>query len=204
MFCVHRWSFLPNETFDQVQRHYWNKLTSDFPDGTQCVHFCCDTYDCQPSLKSLEREAQSCRKPTKLFDVDGSVVTPAFRDFIIADHNKAALLRFLVDSWSRMAAYSTGLFLSGGFADPKKCVHVDQSSAKSVPELTSTHLEADLRMMLHVVYSAQKPGINRIVVHANDTDVLVLCGNYTSKYRQIIRELWIKCDSNAYIPVHDS
>ena len=58
-------------------------------------------------------------------------------------------------------------------------------------------------MMLHLVCSIQKLGINRILVHANDTDVLVLCVYYTNKCRHIRRRLRIKHDSNAYNTVHD-
>ena len=43
-----------------------------------------------------------------------------------------------------------------------------------VPELQSTQKEADTILILHVLHSVQHDGVKRVIVHANDTDVIVI------------------------------
>ena len=101
MYFVHRCTFLPNETFSDVQNRYFRKLIADLPDGTSSVHFCCDRYDHKPSLKCTERDHHKGDKVLRCYVIKGHLPAPCFRDFIVADDNKAALLAFLSESWSQ-------------------------------------------------------------------------------------------------------
>jgi len=56
MHVIHKWSFCPGETFQDVQRRYLRNVMIKVSQNTTSIHFCCDRYDHSPSLKSLERE----------------------------------------------------------------------------------------------------------------------------------------------------
>ena len=47
MHAIHRWSFRPGETFQDVERRYLMNVMADVP-CTSSVHFCCDRYDHTP------------------------------------------------------------------------------------------------------------------------------------------------------------
>ena len=40
--------------------------------------------------------------------------------------------------------------------------------------LESTQQEADTRVVLHSIYSVQNEDVERIIIHANDTDIVVI------------------------------
>ena len=180
MHVIHKWSFHPGETFQDVQRRYLRNIMINVPPNTSSIHICCDRYDHSPSLKSLERKRR--KKPTmkKLYDIQSHLQTPVFRDFVSADDNKAALMCFLSEKWSSTSQYSIPLYLSGGFTD-QTVTMVVTDEPKVAPELSSRYEEADMRIMKHAQYVADVLGAERIVVHANDTDVIVLCIYFCKK-----------------------
>ena len=138
------------------------------------------------------------------YDIKGHLPAPCFRDFIVADDNKAALLAFLSESWSQHPLHQDDghqFFISGGFQDERKTVVVSSLGVVSIPDLQSTQEEVDTRIILHVIYSAKVLGAKRIVVVANNTDIIVLCICYYSQPQ--IDELWIKTDENTYLPIHE-
>ena len=72
------------------------------------------------------------------------------------------------------------LYLGGGFTEETRSVVLENGSAKDVPPLESTQQEADTRIILHTLYSVKYEGVERVVVHATDTDVTILCLYYAS------------------------
>lgn len=74
------------------------------------------------------------------------------------------------------------LYLSGGFKDGDKTVVVTEESVQDVPPLRSNHEEADSQIILHAIYSAASLGASRIVVYANDTDVIVMYIYYANRF----------------------
>ena len=64
--------------------------------------------------------------------------------------------------------------LGGGFKEETKSVVLTEGSVTSVPALESTQQEADTRIILHTLYSVQNEGVDRVVTHANDTDVIAM------------------------------
>ena len=103
------------------------------------------------------------------YDIKGHLPAPCFRDFIVADDNKAALLAFLSESWSQHPLHQDDehqFFISGGFQDEVKTVVVSSLGVVSIPDLQSTQEEVDTRIILHVIYSAKVLGAKRIVVVA--------------------------------------
>lgn len=203
MHMVRKWSFLPNETFHDMQKRYKRNLKYDVPQDTDIVHFICDRYDHELSLKAIERQYRLASGHQKIFDVNANLVTPAFKDFVNQSQNKANLLKYLSESWSEPGSFGNmKLVLSGGFKEETSTFMVGHNHTSPVPELESNHEEADTRIILHVLYSFEVLHLERVVVHSNDTDVIVMCIYYASKCDSIT-ELWVRTDSNVYLPIHE-
>ncbi len=97
------------------------------------------------------------------------------------------------------------LCLSGGFQDVDKSVLLTNGSESAVEELESTHEEADTRLLLHTIYATEVERVKRVVIYANDTDVVVLCVYYykTKLQEMELKELWMRMQQDSYLPIHD-
>ena len=73
-----------------------------------------------------------------------------------------------------------------------------------VPALESTQQEADTRIILHTLYSVKNEGVDRVVIHANDTDIINLCLYYGATYLSDLPELWVRTAQNAYLPIYET
>ena len=71
-----------------------------------------------------------------------------------------------------------------------------------VAALESIQQEADTRVVLHSIYSVQNEDIERIIIHANDTDFVVICVYYAST---LLRDLPERDSSarDSYLPIHE-
>lgn len=67
----------------------------------------------------------------------------------------------------------------------------------------STHQEADTRVILHSVYSVQNEGVERVIIHANDTDVIITCVYYAATLLRDLPELWVRTARDSYLPIHE-
>ena len=68
--------------------------------------------------------------------------------------------------------------------------------------LESTQQEADTRVIVHTLYSVQNEGVERVVIHANDTDITT-CLYYGATHLHDLPELWVQRGQNAYLPIHE-
>ena len=95
--------------------------------------------------------------------------------------------------------------MSGGLRDFHKSVLLTYGSEVPVAELQSTHEEADTRLMLHAIYAIQVEGVKRVVIYANDTDIVVLRLYYfmTKLQEMGLEELWMKTHHESYLPIHE-
>ena len=83
--------------------------------------------------------------------------------------NKTEVVHFLV-SQRKKSEYTSGLGNKVFYVtEGSKCWKLTTGSTDNVPELESSHEEADTRMILQVKH-ANGP----VVIHADDTDVMVL------------------------------
>ena len=83
-----------------------------------------------------------------------------------------------------------------------KSICITPAGIINVPDLASCQEECDTRIVLHAIYSVQKLGVKRVVVHGNDTDIVVLLVYYASTLMSGI-ELWVRKSSDQWIPVHE-
>ena len=74
-----------------------------------------------------------------------------------------------------------------------------------MPELESSQEEADTRIILHSIHNVAQDDTEcvTVVVHANDTDVIVLCTYYESNSSLAdLKKLWVRTNYETYIPIH--
>ena len=64
--------------------------------------------------------------------------------------------------------------LGFGFKDETKSVLVTAGIVTDVAALESTQQEADMRVRLHSIHSVQKEDVERIIIHTNDPDTVVI------------------------------
>ena len=108
-------------------------------------------------------------------------------------------LNFLCERWCGEKQ------LSCGFKDETKSVLVTAGIVTDVAALESTQQEADPRVILHSIHSVQKEDVERIIIHTNDTDTVVIsCVYYASTMLRDLSELsmWVRTARCSYLPIH--
>ena len=177
LFC--RWSFHKDEPFGAVVRHYMNNLLTDIPTGTETIHFCCDRYT-SLSVKYVEQQHRYARsRPARQFEISEHYTVHDPQQFFSLSPNNAGLLNFLCETLCdeeqlQPTISSTRLYLGGGFKDETKSVLVTAGTVTQVADLESTQQEADTRVILHAIYSVQNEDVERIIINANDTGIVVI------------------------------
>ena len=88
---------------------------------------------------------------------------------------------------------STRLYLGGGFQEETQSVLINtDGSVTDIAELESTQQEADTRVILHSMYSVHNEGVDRVVIYANDTDIIVSCVYYAATLLKELPEMWVR------------
>ena len=64
---------------------------------------------------------------------------------------------------------------------------------------------ADKRVILRSIYSVHNKYVERIIIHANDTDIVEICVYYGSTLRRDLPELWVRTShaQDRYLQIHD-
>lgn len=57
------------------------------------------------------------------------------------------------------------------------------------------------RMILHTLHIVQNDGVERVVIHANDTDITNMCPHYGAIHQRNLPELLVKKAQNTYLPM---
>ena len=73
----------------------------------------------------------------------------------------------------------------------------------NMSDLEATQQEADTRVILHTIYSVKNKDVDRIIIHANDTDVIVMCVYYACTLLSNLSELWVRTAPDNYLPIHE-
>ena len=140
-----------------------------------------DRYDQEQSVKQNERLRRGLETGAT-YIIKGSRTVPNYRKFLQNPDNKAALAAFVSDY-----VLSTGtavldeeqcIVLAGGFKNASSVKMTTRAGVSNLPNLFSSHEEADTRMLLHAVHLSST--CERITVRCDDTDVLVLLLYYVS------------------------
>src|SRR6218665_2155697 len=119
-------------------------------------------------------------------------------EILVASGNKVQFINFVKENWMehdnlRRLGNKT-VYITNGHL----CCKVTSSAVEDVPDLTSSHEEADTRLMLHIKHAASN-GMLRIVVAADDTDVLVLL---IACSKSVSAEVYMKSGHGGKSKVH--
>ena len=79
---------------------------------------------------------------------------------------------------------------------------ITEGSAIDIAALEFTQQEADKRVMLHIIYSVQNDGVDRVVIHGNDTDIIVICLCDAACILEYFPELWVKTAAEIYLHIY--
>ena len=120
-----------------------------------------DNYETPHLLKNSTRVDRGSGT-TVNFDLDSELPSNFKTDFFFCSTNKARLYRLMSDYFATLTEDSdTEFFITQG------------SSEVSGRLPHSTHLEADFRLICHVIHAVDS-GVNQTIVRGNDTDILVI------------------------------
>ena len=161
-----------------------------------------DRYE-QQSIKSSARSKRSgtgSRPIRHIIDSRDVPMVVSWKQFIDLPENKANLAQFLSEQLMLRSKTLPGyeVVVSGGFLDTKS---VQTSAPRDVSSLSSTHEEADTRIILHAAEAFQQ-GFERTVVVCRDTDVLLLLIHFA---HELGEEVWFKAGTakdRRFIQVH--
>ena len=175
------------------------------------VHFVCDTYSEQPSIKDLEHVARE----STVTDIEYLISGPEqkrskdFQSQLKSPRFKRALLHFPAEEWKKQdhAKRIAGHKLYLGLED-KAWLYTargDKVIRQDITELSCSHEEADTRMVWHVKYISDMQGKGNVVIRCDDTDVLVIFLAHVLKFAV---HVWLDVGHNnknnrRYIDVSD-
>jgi len=171
-----------------------------------------DTY-LEGSVKDSERLRRLDETPIEINNLQSATLLPVkMSSFWGSSSNKTKLqteLRQVMKDRAGDILPQGNIVLSATGIEGRIQMQPSQSvSGNTVHEVADLNIdaeEADVRIMIHVLHCARS-GIKRVVVLANDTDILVLLLYHWHTFQTHgLLELWMRGgsgDTTRYIPVH--
>ena len=122
------------------------------------------------SIKNAERaKRSSCPEGVRYKNILPAYPIKSWKKFMSIQTNKTEVVHFLMSQWKR-SEYTSRLGNKVLYVtESSKCWKLTTGTTDNVPELESSHEEADTRMILHAKHTNCP-----VVIHADDTDVIVL------------------------------
>lgn len=154
------------------------------------------TVDPALSQLSRNRDTPDQNQPKYMKSVSSTQLLIQMSFFAVSA-NKANLLIFLCKKWCENEQLEpdlgpTHLYLGGGFKEETKSMVLTEGSVMDVSALESTQQEDTTRIILHILYSVQNEGVDRVVIHANDIDIIIMCLYYGATHLSDLPELWVR------------
>ena len=208
MYLIRRYPVSKLKTFDDLFRTAtYSVLHAPCTEEIGIVY---DSY-LEDSIQECERirRRNSC-EPLEFANMKTTTPIPVQMDrFWACGSNTEALQEI---SWDFFKSFSRNsccrIVLSGYVTDSegiKPCIELYQGDIQIYPDLDSTIEEADSRIIPQVQKAIMR-GVKRVIVHSNDTDVLVYLLYYMHYFMKLgVEELWIKYgtrEGEICIPIH--
>ena len=114
-------------------------------------------YDVLQSIKHQERVRRglSLESTTASHVITGNRIVPNYRTFLKSSGNKAALSAFVcnyvLEKGPEILLEHQCIVLAGGFQDGQYAVKISKKRVANMEEMSSSHEEADTRMVLHAI-----------------------------------------------------
>lgn len=176
------------------------------PEMCNCVNIIGDQYDFDDShtLKGHEQQRRNQTDQARQFSPSKSLEIPDWNLLMKNPRNKGNLQNFIGTSLCESPeAIPDGVtIILGGMMENKGHTLSITSASSSVLDLPcEEHEEADTRIIAHLAYCVEYLDHHRAVVHATDTDIIMLC-IYHFCCLNTLQELWIQ-RQNQYLPIHE-
>ena len=142
------------------------------------IHFITDTYK-HNSIKNSERLRRGSSDVNSCVLRGPATKVTNWKLFLSNDENKTSLINFLQNEWEKDHYSSKLENKEVYFVNEERCVVITRendgtTNSRPVPDLFSSHEEADTRIIFHCVYASKQTNTRRIVVRSQDTDVFLL------------------------------
>ena len=159
------------------------KILNDSALGVSDVAVVFDRYDKEDSIKAMERNRRGGGEILSSHIISGTRTVPNYKQFLKSSGNKASIAAFISiyveeKAKSRLPSRKS-IILSGGYKDGQMAKHITQNDIVELNHLFSTQEEAGTRVILPAVDF--RDAASRIIIRADDTDILVLLLFYSAK-----------------------
>lgn len=159
-------------TFGEVAMDLFSMILHEGSES-QRIDVVFDRYQ-EISIKNSERQMRGSDTGIKVSNITAAQIIRQWRHFLKLMSNKTNLISFLVTQW-KTPEYSARLKNKILFVTcAEKCYKITNDSTQEIHELSSTHEEADGRLLLHAHHAA-KEGYKAVLISSVDTDVFILC-----------------------------
>ena len=213
MSVVRSINFKRFNVFGEVLNAIWKNIKAVCQ--AKEIHFIYDSY-LQYSIKDVERSHRKGRidgSGVRLNEISFNIPIPSQMDtFWIESSNKVTLQDFSRQYFKEKYKESVEIILSGVLSGE------DVLNAECIPAISilsdgqevdiglSLYVEeADMRIIPHMMSSIRK-GNKRIIVLANDTDVVIMILRYVDKFiEEGACEIWIRIghqEKQRFLPIH--
>ena len=149
----------------------WNYVTNIGPNNCR-IDIVCDNYSDKNLLKERTRSSRGSGSEIN-FSLESPFPKDFVKDFMKNIKNKEKFYDLLISFLHEKSLLSDRKYI---LTNRRKVI----SNHNSVMEDCS-HLEADYRIVLHIV-SAILEGLKKVVVRSNDTDVLIILIQYYNNF----------------------
>ena len=136
------------------------------------MHRCSFDVYLEQSIKAAERVARGSNEGIVFTCIKGRHHIKNWKCILTSTETKNRLTKFLVESWKteknrNQLGYATLIVTSG-----EKSFKITKAEVTEIEELTSSHEEADTRLVIHARHAAQS--FPEVIIISEDTDVLVI------------------------------
>ncbi|KAJ8321079.1 hypothetical protein KUTeg_002666 [Tegillarca granosa] len=205
MAFINRYYKLGGKTFGDFLQAFVGQLLRLKPSNCRCVNIVGDRYDFEDSvsLKGDERFRRGQSKTQREYFISESLEIVDWNAILHDVRNKANLLDFISNGLQTFANVGDVTFIVGGLSKDKKDNFTLYKSEKcEIPHLSCLdHEEADTRIVAHLAYCVENLDHTRAVIHATDTDIIILCMYHLTRL-STLRELWVQ-KFDKYIAMHN-
>ena len=155
----------------------------------------------------MKKDVDGKKKETqslKTFIPHPSLPIPKWKDYIAKQENKKNQLKFLFQAWcGETSLIPQGCeVIIGGFNE--NTVILTRHQVQNVPGLSNGNHEADTLIFAHAAYAVKEQNAKRIVIEANDMDIIVMA-IYHYGHLPGLLELWVHkhtMSAVVYLPCH--
>lgn len=181
-----------NLTFEEFSLQLLNRVLQ-IAGNSKRVDIVFDVYT-ELSIKTSEWTLRGSDRGLRFTNIMPGHKIQQWRRLLSCGESKLKLIQFIVENWQhheQKQRFSDKILF---VTCKRKCSKISQVGVSEVGELETSQEEADGRLLLHAKHASAD--FESIVIHAEDTDVLLLC---LAHNRNINSNLFIKCGTKTRV-----